>query len=548
MLHRSLFVTLGALGLIGARPVAAPTRRAPTGGTVVYAVGREPTMPVPVLSQNEAANEAVADQLFLHLATFAPGGRVSGDDALLPSLARRWHRIDSVTMVFEIDPRAKWQDGAPVTAHDVVYTWQLAMNPAVGRDQSRLASIAAVEATGDRTVRVRFTQPSAEQVYTFAFLIQPLPSHLLERMPAESIATSDFVSHPVGDGPYQFVRRVPGQFVELHADTTFFLGRPGIGRLLFRYVEDASARVNLFLTGETDILDNIPPPALAQVRALPTARIVDVASNDLVSFLFNTRSPNDTARVNPLFADARVREALALALDPGLIARTIFDPSAYAPLAAQSEVWNWITPGQNVSAAQNVPRARALLLQAGWRDTNGDGVLDKGGVPLHFALLYPSSSAMRHTAAVEAQQMWRAIGVDVTLDRVEGPVFGARLPTGAWDVIINRVGEDPTPSSLVQSWSCEAAHEAGSTNFAHWCDPAFDHLVQQAVTARNQPAAWRAVMARMAAERPAIFMAAAHTPIAVQQRLEHVIIWPTHPWLSIWQWQVRAGEALPRDR
>ncbi len=190
---------------------------------------------------------------------------------------------------------------------------------------------------------------------------------------------------------------------------------------------------------------------------------------------------------------------------------------------------------------------RTLLLQAGWRDTNGDGVLDKNGVPLRFALLYPSSSPMRHTAAVEAQQMWRAVGVDVTLDRVEGPVFGARLPTGKWDVIINRVGEDPTPSSLVQSWSCESAHQPGSTNFAHWCDSTFDRLVQQAVTARNQPAAWRAVMARMATERPAIFMAAAHTPIAVHRRLDHVIIWPTHPWLSIWQWRVRPGEALPRD-
>ncbi len=313
--HRPVLLTLATLGLIGARPFTAAPVRAPSG-TVVYAVGREPTLPIPILSQNEAANEAVSDQLFLHLATFAPGGRVSGDDALLPSLARSWHRVDSVTMVFEIDPRATWQDGAPVTAHDVVYTWHLAMNPVVGRDQSRLASIMSVEATSERTVRVRFTRPSAEQLYTFAFLMQPLPSHLLERMPAESIATSAFIAHPIGDGPYRFVRREPGQFVELDADTTFFLGRPGIGRLLFRYVEDANARVNLFLTGETDILDNIPPPALAQVEALPTARIVDVASNDLVSFLFNTRAPDDTSRANPLFADPRVREALALALDP----------------------------------------------------------------------------------------------------------------------------------------------------------------------------------------------------------------------------------------
>jgi peptide/nickel transport system substrate-binding protein len=541
-------VACGVLILATIAAPAAMAQRPATNPTIVYAVGKEPTIPIPLFTRNEQANDDVSDQLFLHLVGYGPTGSVSGDHAMIPALARSWRRVDPLTLVFEIDPRARWQDGAPVTAHDVVFTWQLANNPVVGSDQSRLEPIAEVEATGDRSVRVRFKRASAEQVYTFGFLMQPLPSHLLERVAAEGITTSDFARRPIGDGPFRFGRRVAGQLLELDADSTFFLGRPTISRVIFRYVEDANARVTLFLTGETDILDVIPEPAMAQIRTRADARLIAVPSNDLISFVFNTRSPADTARPHPIFNDPRVRQALTLAIDRTTIARSIFDPGATAPDAAQSAIWSWITPGVAPHPAPDVARARALLAQAGWRDARGDGVLAKDGVPLHFSILYPSSSAIRNTAALQAQQMWRAIGASVDLDRVEGPVFGARLPTGRWDVIVNRVGEDPTPSSLVQSWSCSAAHRAGSTNYARWCDSTFDRLVTTATTAKDQPAAWRAVLARMAEERPAIFFAASTTPIAIQRRYDNVIVWPSRTWLSLWQWRVRPADALPRDR
>ena len=89
----------------------------------------------------------------------------------------------------------------------------------------------------DRAVRVRFKRAFAEQVYTFGFLTQPLPSHLLESSAPHAIAVSDFANHPVGNGPFRFERRVAGQLIELHADTTFFLGRPTIAGVIFRAVE-----------------------------------------------------------------------------------------------------------------------------------------------------------------------------------------------------------------------------------------------------------------------------------------------------------------------
>jgi peptide/nickel transport system substrate-binding protein len=523
-------------------------QRAPQHATIVYAVGKEPTMPIPLLTNSDQANEDVADQLFLHLVTYPPGGQITGDKAMLPSLAKSWHRVDSLTLLFDLDPRARWQDGAPVTAHDVVFTWRLAQNPLISKDLARLAPIAAVDAVGDRSVRVRFTSAFAEQLYTFGFLIQPLPSHLLERMAPEAIALSEYAKHPVGDGPFRFERRVAGQLLELRADSTFFLGRPTIARLLFRYVEDPNTRLTYFLTGETDIYDNITPATIDQVRAHADSRLVSVPSNSLVSLLFNSRARDDANAPSPFFSDPRVREALTLALDRPRIAAVAYGSGTTVPDAAQSQLWGWITPKGITATTQNVLRARTLLAQAGWHDANGDGILDKAGRPLRFAISYPSSSAFRNTIALLVQPMWRAAGVQVDIDKVEGAAYRPMVEGGRFDVIIGSANQDPTPSSLTQSWSCIAARTPGSTNFGRWCDSTFDRLLHTATMAKDQPGAWRAVLQRMTSERPAVFLAAPGNQVAVHKRFDNVIIWPSHPWLSLWQWRVRPDAALPRDR
>ena len=542
---RSTWRTLCSVILL---PAAAAAQRSVPNATVVYAVGAEPMLPVPLFTRDREENVDLSDQLFLHLVTFAPNAQGVGDNMFAPALARSWKRIDPVTLTFELDPRAKWQDGAPVTARDVVFTWELINNPKVDLDHAVYREIASVEATGDRTVRVRFRHPSAEQLYTFGFLVQPLPSHLLEKIAPEAIPNSDFMRRPIGDGPYRFDHRTAGLAVELHADSTFFLGRPSINRVLFRTAADPTARVNLFLTGETDVLDKIPPASLPQVQQHAGGRIINVASNALPYLLFNPRAPADSARPHPILGDARVREALTLALDRATIATATFGAGTLVPDAAQSQLWGWITGGTVRGSGPDLARARTLLAQAGWRSAGSDGILVRDGVPLHFSVTFAGSSAAGASVAQMAQAMWRKVGVDAQLDRIDGSVMGNRLKSGQWDMVYLRANQDPTPSSLVQSWSCESARQPGSTNNAHWCDTTFDRLVGTAMTAHDQPGAWRAVLARMTAARPAIFIAAPANQIAVHARYDNVILWPSHTWLSLWQWRVKPAAALPRDR
>jgi peptide/nickel transport system substrate-binding protein len=541
----SRFRCLAFLLFVAALPLTAQSVR---NATVVYTVGAEATMPVPVFTRSEEASEDLADQLFLHLVTYAPNARGTADNQFAPSLARAWHRIDPVTLTFDIDPRARWQDGVPVLAHDVVYTWTLLNNPKTGADRARLAAVTSVEATDEHTVRVRFREPSAEQVYTFGFLMQPLPAHLLEKMAPEAISTSAYARKPIGDGPYRFERRTAGVATELRADSTFFLGRPTITRLVFRVAADPTARINTFLTGESDVLDKIPTQSVAQVQTHAGGKLYDVPSNNMIYLLYNLHNPVDTSRPHPIFNDVRVREALSLALDRNVIAQATFGAATMVPDAPQSQLWSWISGGSIKGASQNVARAQALLAQAGWRDGNGDGVLDRNGVPLHFVLLVATSSAPANQIALLAQQAWRKIGVDMQIEPVEGPVIGARAAAGQFDMVYRRALQDPTPSSLVQAWSCDGARQPSGGNYARWCDSTFDRMLHVAATAKNQPAAYREVLARVTLAHPAIFMAAPSNAIAVSSRYDNVTLWPSRTWLSVWQWRVRPSAALPRDR
>ncbi len=535
-----LALASGVAASLGAQGTRVP-------GTVVIGTVGDPSLPVPYLGTMNTQNADVGDQLFLRLGVLKPGFRTTGDDALAPMLARSWKRVDSLTLLFELDPRVRWHDGAPVTAHDAAFTWSIAHNPKINENQAAIESIASVEEAGPRTVRVRFRRAFQEQVYRFAFDFQPLPSHLLEKMAPEAIAASEFAAHPVGNGPFRWSRRIPGQLVELLADSAFFAGRPGIARVIFRVVPDASARLNLLLSGELDVMDNVPPANLPQVTALPSFRIARLPGNAIAYAVFNQRSASDSGTPNRFFTDLRVREALTLALDRRTMAGLVYGPGTAVPDAAQSLLWSWITGGTIRSAPPNLAKARALLAAAGWRDTDGDGVLDRGGVAFRVSVIYPDSPT-RTKLAVQSQAMWKALGVAADLHSFPGPQWQERHFRGEFDIDFAGANQDASPLSLIEAWSCASARRPGSLNVARWCDPAFDQLLTKAVAGRGAVADWRAVLDRMTSQHPAAFLASPAIVAAIHQRYENAPILPARQWLALWQWRIRPGAAIARDR
>ncbi|HET6779226.1 MAG TPA: peptide ABC transporter substrate-binding protein [Gemmatimonadales bacterium] len=508
-------------------------------GSVVIVTGQLGTLPIPTLMEGPASsvgNLELADQLFLRLAGLGPTLLTAGDGGFVPLLAHSWSRRDSVTLVFELDPRARWHDGAPVTARDVVFTFERAKNPAIApRLVNLLRRIQSVKAEGDRQVVFRFSEAYPEQLYDATYHVAPLPAHLLDSVPAEAVSRSSFASRPVGSGPYRLVRSVAGQFVELAANPQFFLGKPRLERVIIRGAADPEARINMVLSGQADAVEYVIPPLdnIRRISADSTLRLIPVPSPNVGFLLFNQRDPRDSNRAHPVLSDVRVRRAITLGLDRQLIVRAVFGSYGEVPYGPVSPIL-WIRHHAPRAARQNLAEARRLLAAAGWRDSDGDGTLDRESIPLTLTLSLPNTSGIRRQMSLLVQEQLRQLGIKLDVQQLEFPVWSERRSSGRFDIDFGATSQDPSPSGLAQGWSCR-----GGTNVAKYCNPRTDSLLDQATLgrgAKDLARAWVEVLRQIEADAPATFLYAPSNVYAVKRRFRDVAISPTSSWQQLRLW------------
>jgi peptide/nickel transport system substrate-binding protein len=526
--------------VLGGAPAVRPTlvlaQREPS--SIVIVTGQQAPVPVPTLMegpQATTANYEIADHLFLRLARVGPGLVTAGDQGFVPLLAKSWTRRDSLTLVFELDRRARWHDGVPVTALDVDFTFGRALDSAIA---PRLANvtrrIASVEAEGDHRVVFRFKEVYSEQLYDATYHVAILPAHLLAALPPTAAAWARFVERPVGSGPYRWVRREGGQLIELVANHDFFLGRPGIKRVIVTVAASSDARLNLLLAGTADAMDNIPAPTtnLARVESARHLRLVTVPSSNLGYLLFNQRDPTNRDRPHPILADRDVRRALILALDRELLVRAVLGRYGYVPFGPASAQL-WIGHGAPNPSRQDQSAARQLLAGRGWVDRDGDGIREnRNGAPLSLRLLVSTSSMTRLQMAAIIQEQLRQVGVRIDVVRVDVAVWIERHNAGEFDIDFSAATQDPSPSGLAYSWTC-----SGPGNVGGYCDPGADSLLQRAL---ESPTAdrrlWHDFLKRVEENVPAAFIYTQVFAFGVNRRFRDVTIRPESSWSALWRW------------
>jgi peptide/nickel transport system substrate-binding protein len=531
-----LVLAAALVGVSADRPPLASAQGGPA--SIVIVTGQQATTPVPTLlegAQNNSANQDIADQLFLRLAGLGPGLTTVGDREFVPLLAKRWTRRDSLTLAFELDPRARWHDGAPVTSRDVLFTMRRARDSVIApRLANMTRRIAAVEAEGDRVVVFRFREVYAEQFYDATFHTAIVPAHLLEHLPPTAEAWAPFAAHPIGSGPYRWVRRHEGEFIELAANRSFFLGAPAIERVIIRVAVDPNARLNLLLSGEADATENIPPPPsnIEMVEATDRLKVVPVPSSVLGYLVFNYRDPGDSTRPHPILSDRDVRRALVLALDRQLLVQSVlgrFGAIPYGPASSQL----WISHGTPSPAQQDQSTAQRLLAGRGWVDRDQDGVREnRAGQPLVLRLQVTTSSEQRVRMGLMIQEQLRQVGVRLEVLRLEPAVWLERRAAGRFDIDFSQANQDPTPSGLAYSWSC-----AGTGNAGRYCDRGADSLLFRAMASRVADGRlWQDFLERVEENAPAAFLYTQIYVAGVNRRFREVIIRPVSPWGWLWRW------------
>jgi peptide/nickel transport system substrate-binding protein len=511
--------------LAGLAAACAPGERSAARRIVVAAVGEPPAV-LPPLTY-ESVGRDVGDLVWERLASLAPGGASIDSAAYRPELAERWERVDSLTWRFHLRPGATWQDGVPVTAKDVVFSFNTYADSSIDAIGRMAVAPLQVSAEDPSTVLIRFPHASPEQLYDATYHVRIIPEHVWADIPREGWGADTAVAHLVGSGPFRVVSWRRGEAMMLvkgSGGREVKRSAPSAQRIdtvVFRFAQDPDAALNLLLSHEADLLEVLmTPDRIARVEADSAFRVERYPSAVYGYIAFNL------AGKNPALRSREVRRALAAAVDRDAIARNAFGPDAHAPAGPMSAL-AWVgEAGIGTIATDTTPGAERSALSA--QRTS-------------FDILVPSTSPSRRRIAEALQEAWRRAGVTATITAVDFPVFQERLAAGKFDSYIGAYIDEPTMRGLAEQWG-RAGFE--SQNYGHYDNPAVDSLLALAATKGDTAVAgplYRQALSTLNADAPAIFLYTPTSASAFRRDIGNVTIDP-YSWLAtLGSWVVGHG-------
>lgn len=538
---------ISALALV----IAACSHDASSGAkhptTLVISLPSDADNLLPPLSTSEVAGQVDA-MLFEKLAEIDDSMHTTGDRGALPSLADSWTWApDSLSIAFHLDPKAHWQDGVPLRANDVLYSFRVNKSKTIGSSVlSLLADVDSVTARDSVTPVIWFRARSLEQFYNAATQTRILPAHLLQSLSDSALQTSAFGRNPVGSGPYKFVRWVSGSTIEIAADSTYHRGRAKIDRIIWSITGNPDAAMLRLMSGEANFADRVRKQDVDEIAKHPELKVVKYPSMYAIHLRFNLRERKGT-QPHPIFGDRDVRRALSMAVDRRRAVNSVYD--SLTPLLFGPYTNNLPTFDPKAYQLPYAPdSAAAILERRGWV-LGKDGVRHKGAVPLRFTVLVPGSSTQRQQLAILLQDMLKKVGAAMEIEHIDFPTLGARQATHDYDIAFEGMLLDPTPSGVRQEWSTTSANAEGVINSGHYTSAAFDAVVDSAVAAMDPQQAitlYHRAYAIIENDAPAIWLYQAPGMAGMSTKVHPASMRADMWWVHLNNWTIDDG-ASPKS-
>lgn len=432
----------------------------------------------------------------------------------VPSLANGGISRDGKMLTYHLVRNARWHDGVPVTAADVIYTWQQVMNPnndvASRNGYDRITSI---DAPDPYTVRVHLRAPYAPAVMLFADgdVGTIIPRHLLAKY--ANLNQTPFDADPVGSGAYVFRSWTHGSAMRFDANPHYFRGMPKIPHVVIRFITDQNTMVNEVRSHDVDVYYHVSTTQAPAVERMPDTAFLSIPSFNYEGLTFNTQlAPLD---------DVRVRLALCYGYDQRRVFETI-----YHGLGGQAPTQ--IGPGLlGYDPAvryypYDVRKAAALLDAAGWR-LGPDGIRHKNGQPLELEIASVAGDKIREELEVQLQSAWHALGIAVSVKNYAANLFfepfqeGGPLYSGKTEVsIFTSTMTYPDPD-IESSIGPDQVPPAGE-NFSRYRNAELGRLLAAGLTS-NDPA----------------------VRVPIYHRVQQLLIEQVPTYTTSWEPQIMAG-------
>ncbi|MEJ2617346.1 MAG: ABC transporter substrate-binding protein [Ignavibacteriaceae bacterium] len=357
-----------------------------------------------------------------------------------PLFAKNWEwNRDSSSITFNLRDDVKWSDGQDCTAEDVVYSFDVYSDPQV---QSRLYGEfgnfyvdkekhidlkKTFEILSPYILKINFLAKSKPNL--FAIAIPIIPEHIYEKIPRKDFATAKQSFDPVCNGPFLLSSWKKDQALILKTNKNSFLYNPdNISELIFKIIPDYNSRLTQLKNGEIDLMDLIEPDDIKELKQAKNINIIPVKGREYDYIGWNNIDPdvynkNNKVIPNKFFGNAKVRKALTYAINRKEIIEDYLNNYGELAVTPVTPIFKNSIDSSVKAYPYNVHKAKELLAEAGWKDSNHDGLLDKNGVKFSFTLDIPSGNPRREFASTVVKNNLKEIGIEMNVEQLEMKVF-----------------------------------------------------------------------------------------------------------------------------
>ncbi|MBL7068777.1 MAG: peptide-binding protein [Candidatus Omnitrophica bacterium] len=488
---------------------------------------------VPILASDSASGD-ICGLIFNGLVKYDKNINLIGD------LASGWEIKDGgLTIIFYLRKDVKWHDGAPFTAKDVKFTYERLIDPQVPTPYSGdFKKVESLKVIDDTTIKVTYREIFSPGLASWGMPI--MPEHILKN---EDLLTTDFSRNPVGTGPYKFVRWRSGERIDLISNHDYFEQRPYIDRYIYRIIPDPTT---MFLELQTEGVDYMGLTPLQYKRQTDTPffkerfRKFRYPAFGYTYMAFNLKDER--------FRDKRVRRAINYAVDKEeIIEGVLFGLGRVCTGPFVPESWAY---NEDVKPLRyNPDRARKLLKEAGWEDTDNDGWLDKNGEVFEFTIITNQGNDTRKHTAEIMQRRLREIGIKVNIRILEWAVFlNEFVNKRRFEALILGWGLSRDPDCY-DIWHSSKTKE-GEFNFVGYSNPEVDRLLEEGrgtFDIIKRKAIYREIHQILYDEQPYLFLYVADALPAVHRRFRGIEVAPIGIGHNFINWHVPKREQRYRQ-
>ncbi len=481
--------------------------------TLHLATSTNPSRINPILATDSSSSE-IAGFIFNALVKYD-----KDSSTIIGDLADEFYFKDDTTLIFKLNPHAKWSDGVKFSAEDVVFTYKTIISDnIVSPYSSDFRFIKYVHLIDEHTVEVKYKKPYFKALEIWMMGI--LPKHILQD--EKNLMNSKFNTHPVGTGAYKLFKLEHSKNIILVANDNYFKGRAGIDKISFHVIADPMTRFLMLKSGELDIGSVEPMQFERQLKKdfFDKFNIYENISFSYTYLGFNLRKEK--------FKDPKVRLALSLAIDRQELVNILFFKHAKVctgPFLPHTKAFN---PDVKVPE-QDIKRAKQLLKEAGYDESH----------PLVFEIVTSNSSAIRPYAAQILQYQLKKVGVIVKLRVMEWQAFlNMVVFPNKFDSVLLGWGLSPTPDPYML-WHSDN-DKKGGFNLVGYHNEKLDKLIEKSqsiVDRQKLYGMWKKMFKIIADDNPYLFLYIPSSITAVSKKIKNVKPSLSGVWYDYIKWK-----------